>query len=288
MSATTTTPNAPSRALRARAVEPLSHTETARLTLTGTIRAEWLKLLSLRSTWWTLLITIAVMVLIALAQASSLDLMLEGADGSLKPHGAEVITGGYQFGMITIAVLGSLLMTGEYSSGMIRSTLAAVPTRLPVLVGKALALMVVTIAVSVMSILGSFLVATPMLADHDLVPGLDDPETWQVFGGMTLLFLAVALLSLGLAAVLRHTAGAITAALGLLLVLPGVLQFITIDWVQDVISYMPLPAAMAFLDVSGVFGTNELLSAWQGVAVLGGYVVVALLAGVLCLRNRDA
>lgn len=269
------------------AVVPLDG--AARLTFLGVMKGEWIKLLSLRSTWWTMGITVAVMTLLALAMASSLDMMpTEDLPPGVVLHGAEFVTGGYQFGTVTVAVLGALLMTGEYSTGMIRSTFAAVPSRLPVLAAKALALVVLTVVVSAASIVGGYLVTRPFLADLDLVPSLSDSLTWQAFGGMTFFFMAAAFIALGLGAVLRHTAGTITTVLGLLLLLPGVLQFVQIDWVQDLVSILPLPAAVSFLGLSGLFGTNEVLSAGQGAAVVGAWALAALIAGAVSLRRRDA
>jgi ABC-2 type transport system permease protein len=261
----------------------------AELSFAGVVRGEWIKLLSLRSTWWTLAITVALMALIALAASASLaDIVGDGPVGAPLPHGAEFVTTGSQLGIVTVAVLGALLMTGEYSTGMVRSTLAAVPSRLPVLAAKGIVLTVVTAAVGIVSIAASYLLARPFLDDHDLVPALDDAQTWQVFGGTVYFFVVTALVALGIATVLRHTAGSITAVLGLLLLLPGVLQFISIDWVQDVTSMLPLPASFAFLGVSGAMGGNEMLTPWEGVGVVAAYAVVALAAGAVLLRRRDA
>lgn len=261
----------------------------AELSFAGVVRGEWIKLLSLRSTWWTLAITVALMALIALAASASLaDIVGDGPVGAPLPHGAELVTTGSQLGIVTVAVLGALLMTGEYSTGMVRSTLAAVPSRLPVLAAKGIVLTVVTAAVGIVSIAASYLLARPFLDDHDLVPALDDAQTWQVFGGTVYFFVVTALVALGIATVLRHTAGSITAVLGLLLLLPGVLQFISIDWVQDVTSMLPLPASFAFLGVSGAMGGNEMLTPWEGVGVVAAYAVVALAAGAVLLRRRDA
>ncbi|HEY5846049.1 MAG TPA: hypothetical protein VIT42_04575 [Microlunatus sp.] len=116
-------------------------------TFAGTMRGEWIKLLSLRSTWWALASTAAIITLVALAAAASLnDPATAPAIGQM--HGAEVISSGFHFGMLTIAVLGALLITGEFSTGMIHSTFAAVPTRIPVLAAKALTLVVLTTAVT--------------------------------------------------------------------------------------------------------------------------------------------
>lgn len=261
----------------------------AELSFAGVVRGEWIKLLSLRSTWWTLAITVALMALIALAASASLaDIVGDGPVGAPLPHGAELVTTGSQLGIVTVAVLGALLMTGEYSTGMVRSTLAAVPSRLPVLAAKGIVLTVVTAAVAIVSIAASYLLARPFLDDHGLVPALDDAQTWQVFGGTVYFFVVTALVALGIATVLRHTAGSITAVLGLLLLLPGVLQLISIDWVQDVTSMLPLPASFAFLGVSGAMGGNELLTPWEGVGVVAAYAVVTLAAGAVLLRRRDA
>ncbi|KAE8764754.1 ABC transporter permease subunit [Georgenia thermotolerans] len=263
----------------------------ARLTFPGVMRGEWIKLLSLRSTWWTLGITVALMALIGLAGAASLGMMAEDPQGAgmlETMHGAELATSGYQFGMVTVAVLGALLITGEYSTGMIRSTLAAVPARLPVLAAKAIALTVLTVVVSVVGLALSFLVTAPFLADYDLVPALDDSQTWQVFGGTVFFLVASSLFALGVGTLLRSTAGAITGSLVILFLLPVILQFIQIDWVQDIVSFLPMPAANGFLSVSDTFGSNDLLSPWQAVAVVAAYPVVTLAAAAVVLRRRDA
>src|SRR4051794_36561386 len=120
-------------------------------TFAGVVRGEWIKLLSLRSTWWALASTAALITLVSLAAAMSLDAMADDpgmAPGIEQMHGAEIVASGFPFGMLLIAVLGALFITGEYSTGLIRSTFAAVPTRLPVLAAKAVALVVLTAAVT--------------------------------------------------------------------------------------------------------------------------------------------
>ena len=223
---------------------PRSH---ARLTFPGVMRGEWIKLLSLRSTWWTLGITVVLMTLIGLAGAASLGMMAEDPEGrsdARQMHGAEVATSGYQLGMVTVAVLGALLITGEYSTGMIRSTLAAVPARLPVLAAKAIALTVLTVVVSVLGLALSYLVTdarsspTTTSCRRSTTPrpgrssaarcSSSSPPPCSPSASGTLL---------------RSTAGAITGSLVVLFLLPVILQFIQIDWVQDVVSFLPMPAA---------------------------------------------
>lgn len=263
-------------------------TVDAHLAFGGVLRAELLKLLSLRSTGWTLGLTVVVMTLFGLLQAYSLRLPAEETEsaGIAAPtHGAEVVIAGYQMGAVTIAVLGALMITAEYSTGMIRSTLTAVPTRLPVLLGKTIALGAVTVAVSALSLALTFLVTTPLLSDYELVPALHDERTWQIFGGMGFFLLTAALFALGIGAVLRSTAGTITVVLVVLLLLPGVLEFIKLDWVQDIAAYLPLQAAAAFLSVTD---GPKTLGPWQGATVVAAYPIAALVAGAAMLQRRDA
>lgn len=264
----------------------------AHLSFSGVMRGEWIKLLSLRSTWWALVATVAIMTLFALGAAMSLQVMAEEpstAQALALMHGAEIVSAGYQIGMVTIAVLGALLITGEYSTGMIRSTLTAVPTRTPVLAAKALALVVLTAAVALLGLLASYLVTMPALSQYDLVPALDDAQTWQIFGGTVYFLVAAALFSLGVGTLLRSTAGTVTVALTVLLLLPGILGFISLDWVKTLVSYLPLPVSGAFLSVSEetLFGVTE-ISAWTGVLVIAAYALVPMAAAVVVLRRRDA
>ncbi len=267
-------------------------TVLARRTFAGVMRGEWIKLLSLRSTWWALGAAVALMTLVSLAAAASLDFMAEDpltAPGLADIRGAEIVSGGYQIGMVSIAVLGALLITGEYSTGMIRSTLAAVPTRIPVLVAKAIALVVLTVAVTAVGVALSYLVTMPHLSQYDLVPALDDAGTWEVFAGTAYVLAAAALFSLGVGTMLRSTAGSVTVALTVLLLLPGLLAFITLDWVETIAAYLPSSAAAAFLTASETtaFGGQE-LSPTVGLLVVGAYAVVPLVSAAFLLHRRDA
>jgi ABC-2 type transport system permease protein len=256
-------------------------------TFGGILRGDLIKLLSLRSTWWMLASTVVLITLISLAVAWSLEEI--AADPMTAPelattNGAEFVAGGFQMGMVTIAALGALLITGEYSTGMIRSTLAAIPTRTPMLAAKAIVLAGLTLAVSAVSIALSYLVTMPLLARYDMVPPLSDMDTWLTFGGAVYFLIATGLFALGVGALLRSTAGAITVALLVLLVLPGVLSFITLDWVETIAGYLPLPASAAF--IGGDQSAD--LSAVTGILVIAAYALVPLIAGGVLLRKRDA
>ena len=257
----------------------------------GVVRGEWIKLLSLRSTWWALTATVAVITLVALAHAASLSDMADDpalAPGIEQMHGAEVIAGGFHFGMLTIAVLGALLVTGEYATGMIRSTFAAVPTRIPVLGAKAIVLVVLTAAATLVSVTLSYFVTMPQLAQYDLVPALDDPGTWRVFGGTLYSLIAAALFSLGIGTLLRSTAASLTAALTVLLLLPGTLSLIRLDWVETIVSYLPLPASSALLTTGAAETQGAHLSTLASLIVMAAYAVVPLAAAAVTLHRRDA
>jgi ABC-2 type transport system permease protein len=173
---------------------------------------------------------------------------------------------------------------------MIRSTLAAVPTRGPVLAAKAIAVALLTVASATVSIALSYLVTMPQLAKYNLVPALDEARTWQVFGGTVYFLVAAALFSLGVGTLLRSSAGAITVALSVLLLLPGILTFITVDWVQKIVSYLPLPASGAFLGggQGSLSSAGNGLSTTTGLLVIAAYALVPLVAGGVMLRRRDA
>jgi ABC-2 type transport system permease protein len=159
-----------------------------------------------------------------------------------------------------------------------------------VLAAKAIAVAVVTVAAATVSIALSYFVTMPQLGKYDLVPALDEARTWQVFGGTVYFLVAAALFALGVGTLLRSSAGAITVALTVLLLLPGVLSFISLDWVEKIVDYLPLPASGAFLGGGGdsLSSTGEALSPTTGVLVIAAYALVPLVVGAVVLRRRDA
>jgi ABC-2 type transport system permease protein len=159
-----------------------------------------------------------------------------------------------------------------------------------VLAAKAVVLAAVTVVVATVSIALAYVVTMPLLSRHDLVPALDEARTWQVFGGTVYFLVAAALFALGVGTLLRSSAGAITVALAVLMLLPGVLSFINLDWVQRIVDYLPLPASGAFLggNEDSLSSAGEGLSPLTGVLVVAAYAVVPLVAGAVVLRRRDA
>ncbi|MFC4554052.1 ABC transporter permease subunit [Georgenia faecalis] len=259
------------------------------------VRSEWIKLWSLRSTYWVIGATLVAMVAMSLLMTVAVNAVAEEPElAGLGPEPITVLSLSYAMGQLVVAVLGVLVITGEYSTGMIRSSFAAVPTRVPVLAAKALVIAVVAFVLGVAGVGLSYVITAPMLADAGGAADLADPDTQRMFWGTGLYLMAVALFSLGVGALLRHSAGAIATVLGIFLVLPSVAQIVgsSVDWVYDALPYLPSAAGERILAVTGTatedMGATNLLEPWTGYGVLAAYVVVLLLAATVLMRRRDA
>ncbi|QOR69911.1 ABC transporter permease subunit [Ruania alkalisoli] len=284
---------APAQSRRAQQTGPLAH---AHVSFPRVLRSEWIKFTTLRSTPWTIGVTIAVMVLISLAMAWGMSQTAEmAASGDLPPEAQEGMTDptagafaasfGYAFGQIVVVVLGVLLISGEYATGQIKSSIAAVPSRWPVLAAKGVLAAAVAFVTGVIGVAVAYVVTLPMLDQHDMAADLGNSEHLRVLLGAPLYLMAIALLSLGIAAMLRHSAAAISAVLGVILVLPILTQFITLDWLQDMAPYFPSTAGERIM---GTDTGQEVLTPWEGLGVLGVYVAVVWIAAIVLLRRRDA
>jgi ABC-2 type transport system permease protein len=284
MSATTLAPGATS--------PTASRTSPYRLSFGHVLRSEWIKFRSLRSTWWTIGTTIVVMVLFSMSMAASLNFAAETPEmaaemGNISTVQAIVL--GYIFAQLSVAVLGALVITGEYSTGMIRSTLSAVPTRLPALWAKAGIIGVVTFVVGIVGIALSYLVTMPMLSGNDLVPDLGDSVVQRVVLACAGYLALVALLAVGVGTIMRHSAGSIFTLVAFLFVLPLVASFLSQDWVQDIAKFLPMNLATAMMAVTEAdAGGVEILSPGSATVAMVAWAVVSLGAAAVVLKRRDA
>ena len=253
----------------------------------GILRSEWIKLRSLRSTVWSFALVIVVSLGMALLMSATatgtIGFVL--ADEDQMSFLLSVTTFGVFFGQMIVAVLGVISVTGEYSTGMIKSTLTAVPRRLPALAAKMIVMFVATFIVGVISTVGSYLVASPILAGSGISADLTDPLVLQaVFGGGLYLAL-IAVFAQGIGTILRSSAGGIALALGILLVLPVVLSMIPAEWTADLGPYLISNAGAEIFFTSGFSVIEE---AWQNLLVTLSWVAASVgLAGLL-LTSRDA
>jgi ABC-2 type transport system permease protein len=263
-------------------------TSVARLTFAGVIHSEWIKLRTLRSTVWLYVALVVASLGLAALMASSLNTGGDTLRASDEAHLATTASVfGVFFGQLIVAVLGVLTISGEYSAGMIRSTLTAVPRRLPVLVAKAVVLFLVTFLVGVVSDFGAFFVAQPFLAAKGIDASAADPLVFvPLLGGALYLGLA-AVFALGLGAVVRNSAAGITVVLGILLLLPTVLEMIPGSWTQDTIpSYLISAAGINMLGLTSF--SAVMYEPWQDFLIVMGWVVVWGATGAALLRRRDA
>ena len=241
-------------------------------------RMEWTKLRSLRSTWWVLAVTVAGAIGIAVAVGVN----TEDAAADLTNNALA----GISLGLLLIGVLGVLVMTGEYSSGMIRATLAAIPNRPLVLAAKAAVFGMVALAVGEAAGFIAFFAGGAALPDGIPAPSLGQPGVLRavVLGGAG--FCLVGLMGLGLGAIIRHTPAAIAVLVGGVYV---VAQFVAAA-TQTLMAYLPIAIVANSLTVARPM-TDEpvrFLSPWAGLGVLALYAAVTLGVGAWLLARRDA
>ncbi len=261
---------------------------SGRLTFPRVLRSEWIKLRSLRSTLWSFAIVIAVSVGLAVL----FGLGIPAAHGAVPAEAQRTVVleaslFGVFFGQLVIAVLGVLVISGEYSTGMIRSTLTAVPRRLPALWAKAVVLFVSSYVVGVVASTTAFLAASPLLASKGLHASLFDGDVIMPILGGALYLAIVSVFALGLGAILRASAGGIAAALGIILLLPIVFTIAPLQWMHDSAPYLMMNAGLSSFGLRGFGGTSP-LDTWQQVLVVIGWAAVSLIAGAILLKRRDA
>lgn len=267
---------------------------SAHVSFAGAVRSEWLKLRTLRSTWWITALAVVLMAGIALLGTWSLSTFIdadpEGASQAMgvMPNGAEFATSGSLFGQLVLAVLGVLVVTNEYASGMVRSTFAAVPRRTPVVLAKVVVLSLVAIVTSALAVGASALVSAPFFDTLNVELPLDSTDTWQILGGTVLFLTLIALMAFGFGLLLRHTAGAIFLVVAIAFVVPIVLQAFQTDLIQNINKFLPMNASTAFMTTTDASaGGMTLLEPWAGLAVMVAWAVVPIIAGTALLKARD-
>ena len=251
----------------------------------GALRSEFTKIRSVRSTYWTLLVL--VIVTVGIGTLSCLGAVSRGAEHGPNFDPAFRSLVGLILGQLIIAVLGALTITSEYATGMVRTSLTVQPRRGTLFAAKAVVFAVVSLVTGLVASFASFFIGQAILSSKHLNTTLSQPHVLRaVIGGG--LFLAVCgLLSFGLGAVLRHTAAAITAAIGLLFVILILSNFLPQTWQVHVDKWIPFNAGSQIWTVVTDPGSH-LFSAWTGFAVFAGYAVIAIAAGFMLFRKRDA
>ena len=251
-------------------------------------RMEWVKLRSVRSTWWVLGIVAAGMIglaVLSLATYSSHYPHMSAADRA-SFDATENSFVGLAIGQLIMATFGALAITSEFSSGMIRATLAAVPNRPLLLAAKAAVVGAVALAAGEILAFAGFLAGQAAVASPAPHATLGQPGVLRAVLMAGAYLCVAALIGLGLGAIIRHTAGAIGAAVGLIFVLPLVLLPLPISAQHATMKF--LPELIAENSLTAVKPVTWALSPWAGLGMLCLYTAALLGAGAILLAKRDA
>ena len=261
--------------------------QRGRVTQARVVLSEWTKLHSLRSTRWSLLIaTVLAIGLPALFAA-----VTSSHWGSMSPHDRadrhplDIALAGVNVAQLAIAVLGVLVITGEYSTGMIRASFTAVPRRLPVLWGKIGVFAAVTFALMLPAVVIAFFVSQAILSKHDILqisfshPGV----ARSVVGGAGYLVL-LGIFALSIGAIVRNTAAGIAAFAALFFVIPPLMNILPTHWNNAISPFLPDAAGRDMFSLTT--GAHD-LHPWPGFLLFTGYTVLAVTIAALLLVRRD-
>ena len=255
-----------------------------RVTQSRVVLSEWTKFRSLRSTVYTLLAAVVFMVgLGALFSA-----ITANQPGGLEPGQSAVSTSlsGTIFAQLAIGVLGVLLISGEYSTGMIRSSLTVVPRRLPVLWGKIAVFTGVVFLTMLIASVVAFFVGQLLFSGQHLDASLVDPDALRSVVGAALYVTVAGVTALALGALLRNTAAAITTFVAVFFVIPPLTLLLPASLTDQFVQYLPSNAGTGIMGAG--FGVAHPLAPWTGFAVLCGYAVVLIGFAGWRLRRADA
>ena len=260
---------------------------TGRVTQLRVVCSEWTKLHSLRSSRWSLLVAWLLTVGFPLLFATILSNRWSHLSPRERAHRQplDVALSGVNVAQLAIGVLGVLLISGEYSTGMIRSTFVAVPKRLPVLWAKAIVYAAVTLALTVPAVLIGFFGSQAILRNHHILElSFSHPGVARtVLGGAVYLTL-VGVFALGLGAILRNTAGGIATFAAIMFVIPPLLNILPSDWNNAINPYLPSTAGNAIFSLTH---GSDTLAPWPGFALFCGYTALSLAIAAVLLVRRD-
>ncbi|MFE3206379.1 ABC transporter permease [Embleya sp. NPDC059237] len=258
-----------------------------RVTFVRVLHAEWIKLRSLRSTFWVLVAAVFVVIALGLLVTSgTVDRWPDtGAAERARFSAPNASLTGLYLAQLAIGVLGVLVITGEYATGSIRATMSAVPHRLPVLWAKAVVFGAVTFALMLVTSLIAFLAGQAVLSKEHIDVALGDPGVPRVVIGVALYLAITGILAIGVGAIVRNAAGGIAIVFGLLLVLPQVVQALPTAWQDHITKYLPSEAGQAF---TRWHPSADALSPNTGITVFALYAAATLAAAAVLLRRRDA
>ncbi len=253
------------------------------VTLRRVVASEWIKFRTLRSSWVVLLA--AVLAMIVLGMVIGYNVGRNFHDLAPEDAAASGPLQGYYLGQLLMGVLGVLFVSGEYSTGAIRSTLAAVPRRVPVLVAKTIVFGTTAVVFMVASSFGAFFISQLFLSHYGHGSALSDPGVLRAVVGTGVYLALIGLLGGALGWIVRSTPGGISSLVGILLVIPVLLEVLPGSWAGQVAKYLPAAAGSSFVTSVRLPDT---LAPWPGLVVLLLWVGGSLAVAAVLLKRRDA
>lgn len=253
--------------------------------------SEWTKLRSVRSTIWSLIVLVVVSLgftalFAALTVANWTGPQAAPRNATILSDPVNSILGtGIGLGQLAICVLGVLVMTTEYSTGVIRASLLAVPKRVPMLIAKGVVFAALILVVGEIVTFGSFFLGSVILHSR-VVVSLGQPGVARAVIGTGLALTVLGLFAMAIGALIRHTAGAIATVIGVVLVLPILTGLLPGTWGAHINAYLPEQAGGLISQAHQQAG--NLLSPWQGLGVFCIWTALLLVAAAYLLRRRDA
>ncbi|HLI72477.1 MAG TPA: ABC transporter permease [Acidimicrobiales bacterium] len=264
---------------------------SGRYGIVGALRSEWAKLRTVRSTTWSLAVTVVLVIGIGiLASAATASRFRTGKVDRLFFDPTSVSLTGYFVGQLALGVLGVLTVSAEYGTGSIRSTFAAIPRRPLVLLAKVLVFGAVALVVAEVVSFAAFFIGQALLSGSAPTASLAQPGVVRAVAGGGLYLTVLGLLALGLAAIIRHTAAAITTFVGVLLIVPLVVSAFPASIGHPIGKYLPLVMGEAMTATTPRGAHADFLPSfapWTGFALLCAYAAGALVIGGIAMVRRD-
>jgi hypothetical protein len=261
---------------------------TYKVTFARVVRSEWSKFLSLRSTWITLAIAALLLVGIGIMSAYRYDPTATHGPSADARDAVTLALRSTELAQLALGVLGVLATAGEYTTGLIRSTLTAVPKRLPVLAAKVLVYFGVVIVVATAGAFASFLGGEPFLHGKAIALTLASSGVLRCLFGAGLYLALIAVLGAALGMLVRSVAGGISLLVVLLMLLPIFLDILPSSWKPDVSPYLPGLEGGAGGSIINLHTASDTLSPGAGLAVLCAWVVAALIGAAYRLLRSDS
>jgi hypothetical protein len=260
-----------------------------RVTQGRLLRSEWTKLWSLRSTRWSLLAAFVAMgaggivsAVVSMGQWSRLS-----AHDRATFDSVDTAVIGLNGAQLAIGVLGVLVVSGEYSTGMIHASLLAAPRRLPVLWAKIGVFAAVTFVLMLLASTISFFAVQLIVGEHHQQHAIGDPGALRVVIGTALFLTVLGIMTTGMGALVRSSAGGIAMFVGALLVVRLLVKFLPSSIADSVVAYLPSSAGTT-VATHTLFEDAHHLSTWGGLALFCGYAALGVIAGAVVLTRRDA